>query len=67
LTRPSLTSGLASKATAAQVQADLNDGRARGVEGTPTWFLNDQSTWGDVERDLRQLLDETLKPVQTGS
>lgn len=56
------------KAKAAQVQADLNDGRGRGVEGTPTWFLNGKQEVGAIsEPALRQLLDEALAHQQTGS
>jgi protein-disulfide isomerase len=51
-----------SKAKAAQVQSDLEAGRARGVEGTPTWYLNDRLEVGAMsESDLRQLFDEMLK------
>jgi protein-disulfide isomerase len=50
-----------SKAKAAPVQADLATGRARGVEGTPTWYLNDRLEVGaKSESDLRQLFDEML-------
>jgi len=56
------------KAKLAQVQADVNDGRARGVEGTPTWFLNGKQEVGAMsEPALRQLLDEALARQQTGS
>ncbi|MCS7259652.1 MAG: DsbA family protein [Anaerolineae bacterium] len=52
---------LDSRAKAAQIQADLDAGRQAGVDGTPTWFLNDQKHVGAMsEGDLRQLLDSLL-------
>lgn len=46
---------------AGKVQADLDEGRSQGVEGTPTWFLNGQMLSGELpENQLRQLLDSKL-------
>lgn len=55
------------KAKAAQVQADLDSGRARGVDGTPTWFLNGRMESGAMsESALRQLLDQALPQTTSG-
>jgi protein-disulfide isomerase len=56
------------KAKAVQVQTDVADGRARGVDGTPTWFLNGRMEVGAMsEAALRQLLDEAYEQAQTGN
>jgi protein-disulfide isomerase len=53
---------LSSDAKAAAVQADLDEGRTQGVEGTPTWFLNGTKVPGALpELELRKMLDDMLR------
>ena len=54
---------LSSGAKAGEVQADLDEGKSQGVEGTPTWFLDGQKLSGELPADeLRQLFDSKLSP-----
>ncbi|MBL8177018.1 MAG: thioredoxin domain-containing protein [Bryobacterales bacterium] len=45
-----------------QVEQDLNEGRAVGVSGTPTFFINGKQFRAQIEPDLlKPILDEELK------
>lgn len=49
---------LDSGAKAQEVRADLGEGQSKGVQSTPTWFLNDQMQVGGVpEEQLRKIFD----------
>ena len=48
-------------ATAARIQQDIDDGTALGVQGTPTFFLNDTRIRPRSYDDLAQALDDALK------
>ena len=50
----------ASPATAARVQADVDDGTALGLTGTPSFFLNGQPFAPESMDDLTQALDAAL-------
>lgn len=52
----------ADPATAARVQADVKDGLAVGVTGTPRFFLNGRMIRPQTVAELRQLLDAELTP-----
>ena len=52
----------ADPATAARVQADVKDGLAAGVTGTPRFFLNGRMIRPQTVAELRQLLDAELTP-----
>ena len=43
-----------------RIQADVNDGTALGVTGTPTFFLNGQPFAPESVEDLTRALDEAL-------
>ncbi|TLG08867.1 thioredoxin [Nocardia cyriacigeorgica] len=47
-------------ATAARVRADFEDGLALGVEGTPTFFVNNEKITARGYRDLATALDSAL-------
>lgn len=47
-------------ATAARVQLDVADGRALGVQGTPTFFLNGERIQPHSYEDLTALFDQAL-------
>ncbi|WOH18219.1 thioredoxin domain-containing protein [Paenarthrobacter sp. GOM3] len=47
--------------TEARIRKDASDGRALGVTGTPTFFLNGKKLTLDTEEQFRQLLDEAAK------
>lgn len=47
-------------ATAARVQLDVADGRALGVQGTPTFFLNGERIQPHSYDDLTSLFDQAL-------
>jgi protein-disulfide isomerase len=50
-----------SGAKAALVEADHQDGVSRGVNGTPTWFINGEVMPGALpENELRQVFDQAL-------
>lgn len=51
----------ADPATAQRVQTDLVDGRALGVQGTPTFFINDAPVELQSWDDLRVALDNALQ------
>lgn len=42
--------------TLAEIQADLNDGLAAGIVGTPTWFINGNKVEGAITLELWQKL-----------
>lgn len=45
-----------------QVEQDLDEGRAAGVSGTPTFFINGKQFRAQIEPDLlKPVLDEELK------
>lgn len=48
-------------ATMARIQQDIDDGIALGVQGTPTFFLNDTRIRPRSYDDLTQALDDALK------
>jgi protein-disulfide isomerase len=46
---------------ASEVQKDFNDGYAAGVQGTPTFFINDRKFEGVVSLDtFKQIIDQLL-------
>ena len=49
-----------SPATTARIQADIDDGTALGVTGTPTFFLNGQPFAPQTMADLTEALDDAL-------
>ncbi|MFK0004596.1 DsbA family protein [Paenarthrobacter sp. NPDC090522] len=44
-----------------RISRDVADGRALGVTGTPTFFLNGKKLTLDTEEQFRQLLDEAIQ------
>jgi protein-disulfide isomerase len=48
-------------ATAQRVRVDLDDGKALGVRGTPTFFINGEQIRVRGPDDLRSALEEALK------
>lgn len=50
----------ADPATAARIQKDQDDGIALGVQGTPTFFVNDERLEPRTYDDLTQALDDAL-------
>ena len=65
LERERFTRCLDDRRHAAAVEADLLEGRARGVRGTPTFFINDQPLVGahPVE-NFRSAIDEALRSAR---
>lgn len=51
----------ADPATAARVQLDVADGRALGVQGTPTFFLNGERIQPHSQQDLAAAFDKALE------
>jgi len=51
----------ADPATAARIQVDLDDGRALGVQGTPTFFVNGERITPRVVDDLRTAIENELR------
>lgn len=47
--------------TAARVRADFDDGLALGVDGTPTFFVNDLRIAVNSYEDLTAALDDALE------
>ncbi|HVN85801.1 MAG TPA: DsbA family protein [Candidatus Binatia bacterium] len=61
LDRQALAKCYDGKATAAQVQADLAEGNALGVNSTPTFFVNGRRLAGAVPADsFRNVIDQEL-------
>ncbi len=57
---------MATHATRAQIQRDVEDGRALGVRGTPTFFLGNRRIVGPMELGkFEQLLNEDLAAAGT--
>ncbi len=52
---------VADEATKDRVNQDVADGRALGVTGTPTFFLNGKKLTLNTEAQFRQLLDEAVR------
>ncbi|ADU01891.1 MULTISPECIES: DsbA family protein [Mycobacteriaceae] len=50
----------ANPATLERIQLDMADGRALGVQGTPTFFLNDTRIQPHSYEDLAQAFDQAL-------
>lgn len=50
----------ADPATAARIKRDLDDGMALGVQGTPTFFVNDERLEPRTYDDLTNALDDAL-------
>ena len=51
---------LASRRNLAKIQAHLKLGEARGVNGTPTFFLGNQQFGGMAINQLKKVLDDAL-------
>ncbi|MBP2266197.1 protein-disulfide isomerase [Pseudarthrobacter sp. PvP004] len=49
------------QATKDRINRDVADGRALGVTGTPTFFLNGKKLTLNTEAQFRQLLDEAIR------
>ncbi|MGC5027918.1 DsbA family protein [Tsukamurella sp. DT100] len=47
--------------TAARIQADVDDGKALGVQGTPTFFVNGRQLTPNTYEDLTRALDDALR------
>nr|WP_248489947.1 thioredoxin domain-containing protein [Tsukamurella sp. PLM1] len=47
-------------ATAARIQADVDDGKTLGVQGTPTFFVNGKQLTPNSYDDLTRALDDAL-------
>ncbi|WP_285241419.1 thioredoxin domain-containing protein [Pseudarthrobacter sp. MEB009] len=52
---------VASDATRQRVEQDIADGKALGVTGTPTFFLDGKKLRLDTEAQFRQLLDDAVR------
>lgn len=52
---------VASEATKEVIRQDINDGKALGVQGTPTFFLNGKIMTLSTEEDFRQQLTDASK------
>lgn len=53
-------SDVVSASVAERVQKDFDDGRAAGVTGTPTFFLNGVKLQPDTEQEFRDAIDAAL-------
>lgn len=51
---------LKSTAVAARVQRDVEDGRALGVRGTPTFFLNSKRLIPSTTEEFPRAIDDAL-------
>lgn len=47
--------------TKKRIRQDVADGKALGVTGTPTFFLNGQKLTLNSEEEFRQLLNDAMK------
>ncbi|WP_455836946.1 DsbA family protein [Pseudarthrobacter siccitolerans] len=52
---------VAAEETKERIRKDIADGKALGVTGTPTFFLNGEKLVLDSEEQFRQLLDDAAK------
>ncbi|WP_395405646.1 DsbA family protein (plasmid) [Arthrobacter sp. UC242_113] len=52
---------VAAEATKDRIRKDIADGKALGVTGTPTFFLNGEKLTLNSEEQFRQLLDDAAK------
>lgn len=52
---------IAAEETKERIRQDIADGKALGVTGTPTFFLNGEKLTLNSETQFRQLLDEAAK------
>lgn len=52
---------VADQATKDRISQDVADGKALGVTGTPTFFLNGKKLTLNTEAQFRQLLDEAVR------
>ncbi|MFE4834840.1 DsbA family protein [Arthrobacter sp. NPDC056691] len=52
---------VAAEATKDRIREDIADGKALGVTGTPTFFLNGEKLTLNTEEQFRQLLDDAAK------
>ncbi|APX00460.1 DsbA family protein [Arthrobacter sp. QXT-31] len=52
---------VAAEATKDRIRKDIADGKALGVTGTPTFFLNGKKLTLDTEEQFRQLLEDAAK------
>ncbi|MDR6986256.1 protein-disulfide isomerase [Paenarthrobacter nitroguajacolicus] len=57
----SYDTAVADQATKDRINQDVADGRALGVTGTPTFFLNGKKLTLNTEAQFRQLLDEAAR------
>jgi len=65
LDRDGFTRCLDERRHAGAVEADLREGRARGVRGTPTFFINDQPLVGAHPVDnFRAVIDDALRAAR---
>ncbi|TNM60441.1 hypothetical protein FMM08_19650 [Quadrisphaera setariae] len=55
---------VADPATAARVASDFEDGIALGVQGTPTFFVNEEKIQPATEQEFRALLDQALAEAE---
>jgi protein-disulfide isomerase len=53
---------VADEATKDRIRKDIADGKALGVTGTPTFFLNGEKLTLNTEAQFRQLLDNAASP-----
>jgi protein-disulfide isomerase len=51
---------VADPATQERVLVDKNDGTGLGVQGTPTFFLNDEQIQPSTEEEFRQLIENAI-------
>lgn len=51
---------IARDATHVRISEDIQDGRALGVEGTPTFFINEQRIQPRTVKELQQALDAAI-------
>lgn len=52
---------MAAEETKERIRKDIADGKALGVTGTPTFFLNGEKLTLDTEAEFRQKLDDAVK------
>jgi protein-disulfide isomerase len=52
---------VANESTVGRIRKDITDGKALGVTGTPTFFLNGKKLTLNTEEQFRQLLDDAAE------